>query len=315
MPACLSPTFPSPRTPRTAFMTTAQPDPWTLPPRARDASRLRELLKILQCPVTRRPLIWQEDGFVITDDGSYRWPVESLRPVLHPTLEKVADQTDHVSHHICAEAQKVLDETDGIVLHLSAGGTRRWSQNVVEAETAIFRNTDVVVDVHSLPFVDHAFSAVVALNAFEHFRNPFLAAKEITRVLKPGGQLFIHTAFLQPLHDNPYHFCNATKYGLLEWFPDLVTESLRVSENFNPFFVFAWLAHELDARLQAHLPKEEATPIMNLSLAKLAEIYRSPGLWQHPMRRSLATLPQEAQQGLAAGFEYVARRREISSAQ
>jgi len=290
-------------------MTAAWTEPSAPPPRPRDENTLRQLLPVLQCPVTRRPLVWRSSQRLATDDGLRTWPVEGFRPILHPALERVVDRGQHVSHEICAAAQEVIDAAEGLVLNLSAGGTRCWNPKVVEAEAAIFRNTDVVVDVHALPFVDNAFTAVVALNAFEHFRNPFQAAAEIARVLRPGGRLFIHTAFLQPLHEAPFHYCNATKQGLLEWFPGFTAERLRVSENFNPFFAYGWLAHELDTRVRAHLPPAEAARIMNLSLAELARIWLSPDRWQHPVWQAFASLPQEAQEGIAAGFEYIGRRR------
>jgi SAM-dependent methyltransferase len=235
--------------------------------------------------------------------------MERLRPVLYPGLPEVKEREEHVSHAICREAQQLIDETDGLVLNLSAGGTAAWHPQVVEVETAIFRNTDVVADVHSLPFVDGAFAGVIALNAFEHFRNPFQAAAEIARVLAPGGRLLIHTAFLQPLHEAPWHYFNATKHGVLEWFPQFTTETIRVSPNFNPFFTVGWLAHELGVRMHAHLTAEEANLVTGLTLAEIAAIWGSPDRWQHPVWRAFERLPQEAQEGIAAGFEFVGRRR------
>jgi hypothetical protein len=58
------------------------------------------------------------------------------------------------------------------------------------------------------------------------------------RVLKPGGHVFIHTAFLPPLHEPPWHFFNCTKFGLQQWSFEIV--SLQVSENFNPIYALAW---------------------------------------------------------------------------
>lgn len=290
-------------------MTATGTGPAISPPRPRDENGLRQLLPMLQCPVSRRPLVWRSSQSLATDDGLRIWPVERFRPILHPALDRVVDRGQHVSHEICAEALAVIDAADGPVLNLSAGGTRSWNPKVVEAETAIFRNTDVVIDVHALPFVDNAFAAVVALNAFEHFRNPFQAAAEIARVLRPGGRLFIHTAFLQPLHEAPCHYFNATKQGVLEWFPGFTPERIRVSDNFNPFFTYGWLAHELDTRVRAHLPPAEAARIMDLSLGELARIWQSPDRWKHPIWEAFTRLPQEAQEGIAAGFEYVGRRR------
>ena len=146
---------------------------------------------------------------------------------------------------------KLIKEAQGRVLNMSAGGSESWFHNVVELETAIFRNTDIVGDGHALPFGDGVFDAVLAINAFEHYRQPDKVVSEILRVLKPGGRVFIHTAFLQPLHEPPWHFFNCTKFGLQEWFSPFEIVSLQVSENFNPIYALAWQADEMLAALRA----------------------------------------------------------------
>lgn len=87
-------------------------------------------------------------------------------------------------------------------------------------------------DVQSLPLRDGSVSVVVSQAAFEHLANPFAAADEIWRVLKPGGRIYIETAFMQPVHDAPSHFFNMTTWGVervfrrfdildIDWFGDL----------------------------------------------------------------------------------------------
>jgi ubiquinone/menaquinone biosynthesis C-methylase UbiE len=82
---------------------------------------------------------------------------------------------------------------------------------------------------------------VFAFNVFEHLADPETAAQEIHRVLKPGGAVAIHTAFLQAMHEEPAHFYNTTEYGLREWFADFEIEKLSVSPNFSPGMMLAYL--------------------------------------------------------------------------
>lgn len=277
--------------------------------RPRGPARLAELLPILRCPETRLPLRIETAETLVTTDGARRWPIASGRPCLFPGLGPPNDHGDHLSNPICAEAQAVIDAADGLVLNLSAGGTRCWNPKVVEVEAAIFRNTDLLADVHALPFTDGAFAAVVALNAFEHYRDPFRAAREIARVLRPGGRLFIHTAFLQPLHEPPWHFYNATRYGVLEWFSDFDAEQVRVSDNFNPVHTVAWIASEVERMVRGHLPPKDAEQLLNTSLGEYARMWNDASRRDSHAWRSFFHVPAAAQETLAAGFEYVGCRR------
>ena len=155
--------------------------------------------------------------------------------------------TEHISNELPEDALAIIRDTQGLVLNLSAGGSREKFDHVVEVEYSIFRHTDVIADAHALPFDDECFDAVVVMNAFEHYREPHKVAAELHRILKPGGRIHIRTAFLQPLHEKPWHFFNCTRYGLAEWFKAFETERLWVSKNFCPNHTMAWVASELEA--------------------------------------------------------------------
>lgn len=62
-------------------------------------------------------------------------------------------------------------------------------------------------DVHHLPFNDSTFDLVYSAATFEHYYDPWQVAREVHRVMKPGGLFFGLIAFLQPWHgDSYYHF-------------------------------------------------------------------------------------------------------------
>lgn len=52
-------------------------------------------------------------------------------------------------------------------------------------------HVDQVVDVHHTPFVDGEFAAVIGVDVIHHFRHPAAAAREIARILQPGGKLIL----------------------------------------------------------------------------------------------------------------------------
>jgi SAM-dependent methyltransferase len=59
-------------------------------------------------------------------------------------------------------------------------------------------------DGHKLPFADEQFEFIISIAVFEHLYDPFQAAREVYRVLKPGGTFLGTTAFLEPFHANSY---------------------------------------------------------------------------------------------------------------
>lgn len=76
------------------------------------------------------------------------------------------------------------------------------------------QNIDLVTASECMPFKDETFSLVVSQAVFEHLPNPFQAANEILRVLRPGGMVLIDTAFMTPFHADPDHYFNMTIEGL-----------------------------------------------------------------------------------------------------
>ena len=108
-----------------------------------------------------------------------------------------------------------------MVLEIGGGNRRRRNPRHINVEYAPFRGTDLVADVHQLPFRSNSFDAVVSQAVFEHLAQPFDAAAELMRVLKPGGLMVCEVAFLQPLHGVPFHYFNMTLDGVAELFPGL----------------------------------------------------------------------------------------------
>lgn len=67
---------------------------------------------------------------------------------------------------------------------------------------------DIVGDIHALPFSDGALDAIICIAVLEHVANPWIAARELSRTLKPGGYLFVHVPFLFY-----YHTHGDVRYG------------------------------------------------------------------------------------------------------
>ena len=269
---------------------------------------LERLLPILRCPDTGGRLHRDGQG-LRSDDGSRLWPIKAGRPILFPGVEPEAVKVfSHLSNEVPESALALIQAAKGLVLNLSAGGTAVKHDHVIEAEAAIFGNTDLVADSHRLPFADESFAVVIAMNAFEHYRDPPRAAAEIRRVLQPGGQVLIRTAFLQPQHEPPHHFYNATRFGVAEWFAGFETERLHVSDNFNPAYALAWMAHECEQAMRHDGGAAAAAALSNETIGGFARFWTQPAAREHAVWQSFSRLSQPSQEVIAAGFEYLGRR-------
>jgi hypothetical protein len=125
-------------------------------------------------------------------------------------------------------------------------------------------------------------------------------------VLRPGAPVLIQTAFLQPLHADPYHFYNATSWGVERWFKDFDVTSIGIPHNFNPVYAMSWMASDLLFSLGADDDREA---LERLTLGELSAFWRDESSRRGSAWTAFQRLPMERQRVLAAGFELRAVRR------
>lgn len=131
---------------------------------------------------------------------------------------------------------------NGLILDNGAGLRDRYLPNVINLEICDLPTTDVMGVGERLPFRDNSFDAVFSLAVLEHVRNPFACAREIARVLKPGGTLYAAVPFLQPFHGYPDHYYNMTSHGLLNLFEKhLRIDEQGVPKSGKPFWALNWM--------------------------------------------------------------------------
>jgi len=63
---------------------------------------------------------------------------------------------------------------------------------------------DILADAHRLPFASSSADVVVAISLLEHVYDPFVAMREVARVLRPGGTVLGSVALTEPFHMNSY---------------------------------------------------------------------------------------------------------------
>lgn len=107
----------------------------------------------------------------------------------------------------------------GLILELGAGNDACSAQTLIKTDAFLYStNLDCLADAHRLPFADNTFDHVYSLAVFEHLHSPWIVADEIRRVLRPGGSVYVLTAFCQHVHGYPHHYFNMTDAGLRRLF-------------------------------------------------------------------------------------------------
>ena len=76
---------------------------------------------------------------------------------------------------------------------------------------------DYDYDINDLEFEDDAFDAVACISILEHIPHPATAIKELHRVLRPGGRIWVQLPFHYPYHNAPYDYWRVSPNGLRIW--------------------------------------------------------------------------------------------------
>lgn len=95
---------------------------------------------------------------------------------------------------------------------LDVGGGSRFQKGMKQYE-ALFAKTryetmdvsadyspDIVGDIHAIPLEEASVDAIICRSVLEHVQDPALAMKELYRILKPGGILFLQVPSTYPYH-------------------------------------------------------------------------------------------------------------------
>lgn len=159
--------------------------------------------------------------------------------------------------------------SDGLILDNGCGVKDYYNlANIINFEIVAYPSTDVVGVGEKLPFKSNIFDAVFSFAVLEHVRNPFECAKEIMRVLKPGGILYIQVPFLQPFHGFPDHYYNMTSSGLKNLFDNNI-EILEagVQDVGLPIWALTWF---LNSYIEG-LPDTIAEQFKNMKIGEILD--------------------------------------------
>ncbi len=102
---------------------------------------------------------------------------------------------------------------------------------------------NITCDIIDMPLDNESVDVILCSEVFEHLKNPVLAIKEFSRVLKSGGELILTAPFCSLTHMAPYYFCNGfSKYWYEENLDDFGFTIKEIVPNGN---FFKYLCQEL----------------------------------------------------------------------
>ncbi len=214
----------------------------------------------------------------------------------------VIDTTNVSSNDYDGESLALIAKhANGLILDCGAGSRAVYYDNVVNYEIVKYPSTDVVGVAEVLPFEDNSFDAIFSYAVLEHVKQPFLAAREISRVLKPNGVLRVIVPFLQPLHGFPSHFFNMTPNGLAALFEN----EIAIDQQFvGPYLGPIWTMYTMIRAWHDGLPVPEREPFLDLTLR---ELFVHP---VHMLNKDFVTkLPEKAAFEIASATGLVGHKR------
>jgi SAM-dependent methyltransferase len=77
-----------------------------------------------------------------------------------------------------------------------------------------YSHLDYVAPLYELPIEDESFDAILCTQVLEHLQKPIESVKEMYRVLRSGGHLFMTAPMAHNEHQIPYDYFRYTSFGL-----------------------------------------------------------------------------------------------------
>ncbi len=261
------------------------------------ARKRRRLLVHLRCPACGSTGLREEERCAVCADcgAVYQQKGQALNMLTEEMVRQCKIvTTENVSAHLYDEvARDIIDRAraaDGMVLDCGSGLRSEINENVVTTEVVDYPSTDLLAVNQKLPIEDDAFDGVLSLNVLEHVSDPFGCARELVRVLKPGGTLYCVVPFLQPEHGYPDHFFNMTRSGIRHLFEGKGSvQDHYVPMSGHPFWTMhwflSWYAQELPGperdRLEQMTIKEIISrPVESWLLEGIVQRLSERGRWQ-----------------------------------
>lgn len=91
----------------------------------------------------------------------------------------------------------------------------------------------------ALPFERERFGALLLFDVLEHVKDDRLMARELYRILRPGGLLLVNVPFLYRFHEEPHDYRRYTPSGLRHLFEEVAGFEIEVIKPLGSHFFVA----------------------------------------------------------------------------
>lgn len=124
-------------------------------------------------------------------------------------------------------------------------GAQIIRDDVINLDYVPHRGVRIVADAHNMPFKDNSVDAVISESVLEHVKYPEAMVKEMHRILKPGGLLYVTAPFVCGFHSSPDDYYRWTSSGLRELLKDFPEQEFGIvtgPTNACTYILREWLA-------------------------------------------------------------------------
>lgn len=104
-------------------------------------------------------------------------------------------------------------KTDSLILNLGSGTQKKFGKTI-NIDILPWGGVDILADMRNLPFNDQSVDLIICTSVLEHMIDSPAAIKEMHRVLKNDGKLYIDVPFIYPFHSSPGDYFRWTAEGV-----------------------------------------------------------------------------------------------------
>jgi len=238
-------------------------------------NRLREyILPMLQCITCGSDSLVLSEQQLSCNNCHQKHIVYNHIPLMTLDPEAAINYSKNiVSEHIYSYQWRpfIQNSDNEPVLDFGSGNNPDFFSNLIKFDIFPFPNVDVVGNGDILPFKPNTFKTVISDSVFEHLKDPFTTIDNIRKIMKPNSEIYIETAFLQPIHAYPNHYFNMSKYGLEVLCSSFSKINSGVRPHQFPSFTLTWLLKSWANKLT----DEQKDDFLKASIQEIIDEYTS----------------------------------------